>query len=185
MDIQAKCIDAYRRHKHLKLAAQEVGIPWQTLYVHLRRAGEPVTGDKTRYGSDTDRLAARAEQMFAGIVPGAQDMNGTEFQAKCDFRVDGYLVDVKASTLRRSSSKYPSMRWAFCVKKQESIADFFVCFGLDDSGEAKLILLIPGELARRYATISVPDSGGKWRQYEVTAAELADLFATLPKATAA
>ena len=51
----------YEKHKNLKLAANELGVKWQTLYVQLRNRGVPITGDKSRYGSDKDRLAARAE----------------------------------------------------------------------------------------------------------------------------
>jgi len=42
-------IDAYEKHKNLKLAANDVGLPWQTVYVHLKRAGVPVVGDKLRF----------------------------------------------------------------------------------------------------------------------------------------
>lgn len=35
-------VESYRKHKNLKLAAAECGIPWQTLYVKLRKADEPV-----------------------------------------------------------------------------------------------------------------------------------------------
>lgn len=46
-------VEAYEKHKNLKLAAIEVGMPWQMLYVHLRKLGVPVTGDKARYGRIT------------------------------------------------------------------------------------------------------------------------------------
>lgn len=49
--------DAYEKHKNLKLAAEELGIKWQYLYVILRKEGVAVCGDKSRYGSDKDRLA--------------------------------------------------------------------------------------------------------------------------------
>ena len=58
-----KAIEAYGRHKNLKIAAAEVGIPWQKLYLILRNAGVPVVGDKLRYGSDRDKLA-RKEKVF-------------------------------------------------------------------------------------------------------------------------
>ena len=47
---------AYRKHMNLKLAAAELGVAWQSLYVRLKQLGEPVTGDKMRYGSDRDKL---------------------------------------------------------------------------------------------------------------------------------
>lgn len=115
-DKTAACVDAYSRLKNLKLVGLELGIPWQTVYVHLRAAGVPVTGDKSRYGSDTDRLAANAERIFAALVPNASDQNDKKFQAKVDFIVGQYKVDVKASRLRNG-------RWAFSLKKQERIAE--------------------------------------------------------------
>lgn len=183
MDIQQECIAAYRRHKNLKLAAGDVGIAWQTVYVHLRNAGEPVTGDKLKYGSEIDKLAAKGERIFAGLVPFADDTNAGKFQSKVDFVVRGNLVDVKTSRLKPSNKASKLRRWAFCLKKQEMIADFFVCIGLagDDESLAKT-LLIPGEIARRYQTISLGESGGKWADYEVDPGSLAEFFESLPQA---
>lgn len=181
MDIQQSCVEAYRNHKNLKLAAVDVGIPWQAVYVHLRNAGEPVTGDKLRYGSDSDRLAARSEQEFLRLVPSAKDNNRAKFQSKIDFHVRGYGVDVKASRLRLSSKNCKVKRWAFCTKKQEMTADFVVCFGLgsDDESLSK-VLLIPGEIVRKFMTISLSELGGKWDDYVVEASDLAEFFDSLP-----
>ena len=71
MDIAA----AYNKHKNLKLAADELGVKWQTLYVQLRKLNIPVTGDKLKYGSNRDRLAARAEIEFQRLVPFAINQN--------------------------------------------------------------------------------------------------------------
>ncbi|TWH63856.1 hypothetical protein LX59_03020 [Azomonas agilis] len=181
MSIQQSCIEAYRAHKNLKLAAQEVGIPWQTVYVHLRNAGEPVIGDKLRYGSDTDKLAARGEQMFASFVPEAHNSNSGKFQSKIDFLVQGYGVDVKTSKLKLSHKACKQRRWAFSLKKQEMLADFFVCFCLDEVGDQLLMtLLVPGELIRRYQTISLSERGGKWADYEISYNELRSFFKSLP-----
>lgn len=180
MDIQQQCVTAYRRHKHLKLAAKDVGIPWQTVYVHLRRAGEPVTGDKARYGSDKDRLAAKIERHFKQLVPFAEDMNRKGFQAKYDFRVNGHLVDVKSARPVKSSKNTDKKRWAWSSKKQESGADFFVCFACDEDGEPVKCLLIPGEVARTYVSISLSCNGGKWGGYEVDESALAEFFMSMP-----
>lgn len=181
MSIQAKCVDAYRRHKHLKMAANEVGIPWQTMYVHLRRAGEPVTGNKLKYGSSADRLAALGEKKFLSLVPEAKDMNRRKFQSKVDFFVHGYSVDVKCSMLNRSSAGTDRRRWAFCIKKQEAIANFFVCFGFNDERQIAACLLIPGEIARHMTTINLPETGGKWRDYEMCPGDLKSFFDSLPR----
>lgn len=181
MSIQEQCITAYRQHRNLKRAAGDVGIPWQTVYVHLRRAGEPVTGDKSRYGSDSDKLAAKGEQLFQSLVPGATNHNERQFQSKLDFSVRGYGVDVKISTLRLSSKACKVRRWAFCTKKQEMAADFVVCFGIAEDGESLAkTLLIPGEIIRKYMTISISEAGGKWDDYSVEAGELDAFFAGLP-----
>ena len=46
-------IQCYRKHKNLKAASSELGVPLPTLYWRLKKAGEPVVGDKTTYGSDS------------------------------------------------------------------------------------------------------------------------------------
>jgi hypothetical protein len=53
------CVSRYRDLKNCHLVGAELGMPWQTVYWNLKKAGEPVVGDKARYGSETDRLAAR------------------------------------------------------------------------------------------------------------------------------
>ena len=177
--ITQQCIEAYSKHKNLKLAANDVGIPWQTVYVHLRKANVPITGDKLKYGSETDKLAARAEQRFLRLVPEAQDQNTRQFQSKVDFVVNGMSVDVKASRLHSAGSGQ-SRRWAFSVKKQEFCADFFVCFAYEQEGDAvSAVLLVPGETARKHSTISLPQAGGRWRDYEVQEADLASFFSDL------
>lgn len=182
MNTQQKCIAAYERHKNLKLAGQEVGLSWQMVYVHLRKANVPVTGDKSRYGSDTDRLAAKGEAYFQSLVPIAEDQNKKQFQPKFDFLVKGYRVDVKSSTLRKSHKDCKVMRWAFCSKKQETEADFFVLLGYENHRPAH-IWLIPGEISRKYATISISTGAkGKWWDYEVNPADLLDFFNQLEQA---
>ena len=169
MDKRDACIESYSRLKNLKLVGLELGIPWQTVYVHLRAAGVPVTGDKRRYGSDTDRLAARAEEIFTSLVPGAKDQNEVQFQAKVDFIVGSYSVDVKAARLRNN-------RWAFSLKKQELVADFFACLAFADDGSYRLLVL-PGEVCRYLQTISVSANGQtKWWDYEIQPSELARFF---------
>jgi hypothetical protein len=166
------CIHSYRRLKNLKLVGEELGIPWQTVYVHLRNANEPVTGDKLRYGSDKDRMAARAEVEFLRLVPFAEDQNRASFQSKVDFNVKGYGVDVKSSTKRND-------RWAFSLKKQELIADFFACFAYADDG-SYLLLLIPGDVCRKYQSVSLSArTRTKWWDYSIESAELAPFFRSL------
>ena len=169
MERRDACIESYSRLKNLKLVGLELGIPWQTVYVHLRAAGVPVVGDKSRYGSDTDRLAARAEAHFSELVPAAVNQNDTQFQAKVDFLVGDYAVDVKSARMRHS-------RWAFSLKKQELVADFFVCFAYNDD-ETYRVVVIPGELCRFLQTISLAaKSRTKWWDYEIEPNELAHFF---------
>lgn len=169
MDKRQACIESYARLKNLKLVGLELGIPWQTVYVHLRAAGVPVTGDKSRYGSDTDRLAARAEALFQALVPDAEDQNAVQFQAKVDFQVNGYLVDVKCSTKRNG-------RWAFSLKKQELVADFFVCIAFDDDDSYRIIV-VPGEVCRNLQTVSLSEfTRTKWWDYEIQDAHLQTFF---------
>lgn len=178
MNVQQRCVQAYREHQNLKIAAQYVGIPWQTVYVHLRKAGEPVTGNKLKYGSETDRLAAKSERKFLELVPFAEDQNTKQFQSKVDFLVGGFGVDVKASRLKTQGPN--SSRWMYSIKKQEAVADFFVCLGFDSTATTiQSTLLIPGEIARMHMTISHSSRGGKWADYLVQPDDLAPFFRSL------
>jgi hypothetical protein len=178
--IQEAATESYGRLKNLKLVGQELGIPWQSVYVHLKQAGVAVTGDKARYGSDKDRLAAKAECEFKSLVHSALDNNEGKWQAKVDFVVGNVSVDVKASTLKISNKRCKVKRWAFSVKKQEFCADFIVCFCFYDSGYR--LLLLPGEIVRKYQTISISEeSKGKWLDYEIEPSELNRFFEDINK----
>ncbi|CAM4134571.1 hypothetical protein [Kerstersia similis] len=182
--IQQRCVEAYRQHQNLKVAAQHVGIPWQTVYAHLRSAGEPVTGNKAVYGSDKDKLAAAGESLFALMVPFSENQNAKKFQSKIDFLVRGYGVDVKTSTPRIGHKGQSVERWAFSMKKQEMTADFVACLCMNKDRTLNKCLLIPGEIIRHYQSISVSVRGGtKWHDYEVGAEELAQFFNSLPSRT--
>ena len=175
------CIAAYRKHKNLKVAAYEVGIPWQTLYVRLVKAGEPVVGDKARYGSMSDKLGAKGERLFQELVPLAENNNDREFQAKCDFTVRGLSVDVKAAPPKQTNKKYKGRSWAFSISRQESVADFFVCFGFSDNREdVDSVFLLPGEIVRFMRTISISVAGdSKWKDYIIEKEELLEFFDSL------
>lgn len=171
---------AYEKHKNLKIAASEIGIKWQTLYYRLKKQGVSIIGDKLRYGSDRDRLSSIAEAEFKKYVPTAVSMNEIKWQFKYDFTVNGHKVDVKCSTKRRLSSKYPSLSWAFSFKRQSLICDFVCCFCLGDDRKTEKVLLVPSEFFKGLQTISVSVNGAsKWLDYEVEADELEEFFLNL------
>lgn len=171
-------VQAYRKHKHLKNAAEELGIKWQNLYIKLKAYGEPVTGDKEVYGSESDKFAAKAEALFKSLVPSAVDMNRKQYQSKFDFEVAGLKVDVKCSTKRLSNANSKQQRWAFSIKKQRLIADLVICFGYDGD-EVEKCIAIPGEICRNHGTISLSCRGGKWNDYAIELCELNDFVLAL------
>lgn len=174
--------DVYRRHMNLKLAAAELQMPWQSLYVKLKAEGVPVVGDKLRYGSDRDKLAALAEVEFLRLVPEAMSMNAIRFQSKHDFEVAGQKVDVKASMPRQLNKKYEAMSWSFSFKKQSLSCDFICCFCIGEEKQTQKILLVPQEFFRGLQTVSVGCCGkSKWLDYEVQAEALAPFFNQLGK----
>lgn len=174
------CVEAYARLKSLHAVGAETGIPWQTVYVHLKNAGVAVMGDKARYGSEKDKLAIKAEIEFERLVPYAENQNKLMYQPKIDFLVCGYGVDVKASRLNKGFHSSERRRWAFSCKKQEMCADFIVCFGYKDEGFE--VFLIPGELVRKYQSISIgPSMTGKWAQYSVKPSDLNAFFSGLSR----
>ena len=168
--------NAYDEHRHLGKAAEAIGMKWQTLYWHLKRAGYPILGDKERYGSEKDRFAAKAEREFAEIVGNAVNLNKATYHSKYDFDINGLKVDVKASNLKRVSKLSKSLRWAFSLKKQEAIADFIVCMAYKDDVLFKLFL-IPTEMMRYRATISIAENGtSKWEDYAISREDLKEFF---------
>lgn len=173
-------VATYRKHMNLKLAAQELGIAWQTLYVRLKKAGEPVVGDKLRYGSDKDKLAAKAEQEFHALVPFATSTNEKKFQSKYDFDVCGFKIDVKAARKAQKHKLYAALSWSFSFKKQTLVCDFICCFCIGDNGETEKVLLVPSEFFRGIQTVTVSCAGGsKWLDYEVPQKDLASFFTEL------
>jgi hypothetical protein len=178
MDIKQKCKESYARLENLKLVAEEIGIPWQTVYVHLKALGVQVKGNKEKYGSESDKFATKAEKHFMSLVPEAKDMNNDKYQARFDFNIEGLKVDVKSSRLRRQSKSSNTLRWAFSVTKQESIADFMVCIAYEED-EPKHYFLLPSEIVKFYSCISVSmKRDGKWWDYEINPKELRSFFKT-------
>jgi hypothetical protein len=173
-------IRVYEKHKNLKIAANELGVKWQSLYVRLKKAGIAVTGDKERYGSDKDRLANKAESIFQSLVPNAISQNDIKFQSKVDFMVGDKKIDVKCSNLNKGMKNSPLKRWAFSVKKQEFIADFLVCFAFIGNVDSYKLLLIPGELIKKYQSISISENlNSKWLDYQIDPGEINDFFVEL------
>lgn len=170
----------YRKHMNLKLAAAELGVAWQSLYARLKQLGEPITGDKMKYGSDRDRLAAMAEDKFQSLVPFAIDQNKLSWQSKYDFDVLGHLVDVKSSMLHQLNKKHAALSWSFSFKKQSITCDFICCFCLNESKDIEHVLLVPKEFFVGLQTISVSRTGSsKWLDYSVDQTELAAFFSSL------
>jgi len=173
-----QCIEAYKKHEQLFAAADELGMPWQTLYSRLRKAGFSVTGNKSKWGSEKDRFAAKGEACFRSIVPEAVDQNDEAFQAKVDFLVHGIKVDVKSAKAKKSNARFDGKRWAFSLKKQLEEAEFYVLFCYCDQGKhLQDCYLIPRDMIIGLQTISIPcTSKSKWRQFSVNPDCLSDFF---------
>lgn len=177
--------EIYDKHKNLKIAATEIGVAWQHLYYHLSKVGHPVTGDKERYGSVTDKMARETELAFKKVVPYAVDENDKKFQSALDYNVKGLKIDIKSSCKKDGCKSNPikssSFRWAFSCRVQELISDFLVCYcyeGFDatDHGNVEKILLIPKEFYKNKQSFSVSCTKSKWYDFEVTEKELREFF---------
>jgi hypothetical protein len=172
---------AYAKHMNLKLAANELGMNWRTLYVRLKNQGVKIVGDKLRYGTDRDKLGAYGEKLFLDLVPSAKNENSNQFQAKYDFSVYGYKVDIKAGRPRQLNKKFPQLAWSFSFKKQTLICDFIICFCLNEDKSINKILLVPKEFFAGLQTVSVSMLGySKWHDYSIEPHELFDFFKDLP-----
>lgn len=178
----------YDKCKNLKIAATELNMKWQTLYYHLNLIGHPVTGDKERYGSPTDKLARKTEKLFNSILPEAEDLNNEKFQNDIDFKYKNISIDVKSSTkkdgYKNNPRKNAAFRWAFSVAVQEKSADYLVCFcyaghDCEDSGDVEKILLIPSQFFKNKQSISVSCSKSKWYDFEVSEQDLREFLLAL------
>lgn len=184
MERDVEIIEAYARTPNLKLVGEELGIPWQSIYVRLCKNNIPVIGDKKKYGSDKDKLARLTEEMFLEAVPHAIDMNQKQFQSKFDFKVGNLLVDIKASCKRngaKETSKYVHYRWGFSTKVQQEKSDFLVCFCFDGyepavPGNLQKVLLIPKEYYENKTSFSASCKGSKWDEFEISLSDLSDFF---------
>ncbi|WP_109391293.1 MULTISPECIES: hypothetical protein [Proteus] len=184
MDNTQLCIESYSRHKNLKLVGMELGIPWQSVYSTLRKADYPVTGDKARYGSVTDRIAVIGEQKFKKAVPISIDNNDLKYQADIDFTIGNITIDVKTSRIRRKQQgkgiKNAAPRWGYCINKQKDTADFFVLYALDDNNETEHVFLMPNEIVTAVSMISIPETlASKWADYKIEESELLPFFQSL------
>jgi hypothetical protein len=178
----------YMEYKNLKLAAKDLNMPWQTLYWNLKKLGYDVMGDKKKYGSANDKLAAHAENYFNQLVPHAINQNVKRFQSKFDFKVGEYKVDVKSSTRkiqnsnRQNTSGY--QRWMFGLKDHQYQCDFLACVcysgkDTEEFGEVEKILLIPKEFFQNYQTISVACTKSKWDDFSISQEGLSTFFSGL------
>lgn len=175
-----KMVSLYSELKSLKLVGEQIGVPWQTVYWWLKKRGINVTGNKRLHGSDKDKMAVKYEDLFHQIVPHSKPQNDLKYQAKFDFVVNGYTVDVKSSTLSSMCSRGGRMnyRWSFSTKKNME-ADFMVCFCLNgdiNENSVNRILLIPNEFCRDKQTISVSVRQSKWHDFEVSERGLVEFF---------
>ena len=140
----------------------------------MKKVGEPVSGNKRKYGTDKEKMAAHAESLFKKIVPFAKDNNKKEFQSKVDFTVNDYRVEIKSATLRNGGKG--NMRWSFDLRKQEKVADFFICFALNDDWSVNKILFIPGDVIKTYQTLSLSLGKSKWNDYAVSENDIKSFF---------
>jgi hypothetical protein len=169
--------DAYQNNKNLKVAADLLGMKFQTLYWNLKKAGVSCTGDKECYGSRKDIFGAKAESEFARIIPYAEDQNKVSYQPPIDFLVRGIKVEIKAAKRQCLGVGAGQDRWSFSIKKQIEDADFFVCFAFSKDEEVEAIFLIPAVVIASKTTISVSCKGrSKWYYYMVSEAELKSIF---------
>ena len=170
-------LESYSRLRNLKLVEKETSIPWQTVYWHLKKAGVQVIGDKAIYGSSRDKFAHIGEQFFNKLIPYAENQNLISFQPKIDFVVKGHGVEVKSAKFTSTGN---NKRWAFSIKKQNKVADFFVLMAFNEAGtEISYYFLIPNELLRKeMQTISISKNINhtKWKDFLISEKELKEFF---------
>jgi hypothetical protein len=87
----------------------------------------------------------------------------------------GKRIDVKSSTLHKSSRGLPKHEWKFTVRRNEK-ADSFLCIAFDDreSLTPMHIWLIPARMINHLKTLSISNTEyclSKWKQFEKSTQE--------------
>lgn len=171
-----KMKELYAEHQRLHTVGEVLGIPWQTVCWWLKKEGVSVTGNKARYGGNSDKIAVIGENLFGKLGTDAINQNNLQFQSKYDYILGDLKIDIKTGFLRdqkgRGNSKIT--RWAFCTKVQQK-ADYLICYCLSgtlDEYRVEYILLIPAEFIGEIQTISVSPRNSKWLNFTVSEDEL-------------
>lgn len=169
------CIKSYEKEKNIKKVGDITGIKWQTVYWYLKKAGVSVCGDKSRYGSKTDKFAYIGEKYVENLIPNSINQNSIMFQPKIDFIINTYRVDVKSSKLVEKDN-----RWAFSIKKQMRVSDYFILLAYDTDGNNVIAhFVLPTEmLLKSIQTISIPKNynHSKWGDFFISKEDLKIFF---------
>jgi len=172
----ALCKKEYEELPNIKLVANKTGIKWQTDYWYLKKDGVEVRGDKALYGSTKDRFAHKGEEYIQKILPSAINQNLYSFQPKIDFLIGDKSLEIKSSKLEATKVN----RWAFSLKKQKKLADYFILLAFDSEGNDVIHhFMIPNELlTENLQTISISKNvtKSKWSDFLIPKEELIEFF---------
>lgn len=182
-EIVDKIISLYSEDHNLKVVADKMDIPWQTIYWWLKKEGVSVSGNKSKYGGLKDKIGLIGENLFKESFPAAEDQNELSFQPEFDFLLGGLRLDVKTSFPRDMKARTTGVkyRWGFNTRRQQEV-DFIICYCLNgdvDSWELQHILLIPNEFLQGIQTISVSceqRTRSKWMDMKVRNEELVEFL---------
>ncbi len=173
-----KVFEIYKKHGSIRAVTEETGCPPYIAYVWLKKSGILNAVDSVRYGTQSSRNGGRAEQEFKRLVPQAMAAN-EHLRANCpsfDFDINGWLVDVKFSSLNKAG------RFYFHTAGLKDLRPDFYCIfacrkGSLDTGYR--ILLIPEEMvinSHNFAFRDGTTSDDEVWLYEVAPTDLASVF---------
>lgn len=177
MDSAARelCVMEYGKLKNLKLVSEKLKFPLSTIYWNLKKAGIEVIGDKNIYGSSKDKLACRGEDYIEQLLPNADNQNKKFYQPKVDFIINEISLEIKSARQKG--------RWAFSLKKQRKLADFFLLLAFDLQGrEIKYHFLIPNKMIlSSLETLSIPINfkNSKWGAFLISKKQIKEFFSEI------
>ncbi|WP_110930930.1 hypothetical protein [Paenibacillus bouchesdurhonensis] len=140
--------------------AEKYGITPVAVYNMLRKI-KASTIPKEELAEPKQRTGRYWELKCLDFLEGAEDFSGMDWRSPFDLIFNGYRVNVKVSNPVNQGKT-----WTFNTRSKQQI-DYFLCIGLNESGEVEKLYWIPSDKAKKQTTIR-RGSKTKYDEYATT-----------------
>lgn len=145
-------------------ATNEVGLSSSAIKSRIRRHQLIYKVDLTKTGGNS-AFGRQAEIDAKMFLYGAEDVNKNNCkESPYDLLWNGLRVDVKGSTLKKTTKKGNTyLRWAFRTNKQEK-CDLFMCLGYGANKDVQFVIIVPSSVCPTSLSIPV-HLNTRWAKY--------------------